>query len=253
VTALERYLTWVPDDKDAKGALATSYRLTGQTDKAQVIDKELFAAVGTADTGAAAKSDSPKAKATAATTAMKLGINFYNDKKYEDAAAAFLKVLEVEPNNRDAIYNLANTYYSLNDHAKLVEIGVRLIQIEPMNENALQLLGSGYKNTNNIDKAIKIAEQVLAMPLDIVAKEFVTHADEVKLTMTATGRAARTPADKPIPPTPVTLTFEFLDGTGAVVATQEASVPAMKPDEVQDVVVNAKGKGIVAWRYAIRK
>ena len=90
---------------------------------------------------------------------MRLGINFYNDQKYDDAAAAFRKVLETEPNNRDAIYNLANTYYAMKDNAKLIETSARLLQVEPMSENALQLLGAGYKNVNNIDKAIKIAER----------------------------------------------------------------------------------------------
>ena len=235
VQALEKYLGWVPDDQDAKSALATSYRGAGQTEKAQALEKELLATAATApaDSGAAAQ-DAGRRAANATAMAMRVGINFYNDQKYADAAAAFEKVVEAEANNRDAIYNLANTYYAMKEGTKLVEISARLLRIEPMSENALQLIGNGYKNTNDIDQAIKIAEQLLALPADVTVKEFITRADGAKLTMTATGRTAQTPAGKLIPPAAVPLAFEFLDAGGTVVAAEGAECPALQPDQVHE-------------------
>jgi tetratricopeptide (TPR) repeat protein len=256
VQALEKYLGWVPDDRDAKEALATSYRAAGQTEKAQALDKELLATAGpvaAGDSAAAGSREGSRRAPSAAAVAMRVGVNFYNDKKYADAAGAFAKVIETEPHNRDAIYNLANTYYAMKDHAKLIETSTKLIAIEPMSEDALQMLGNGYKNANDIDRAVKIAEQLLAMPLNVVVKEFMTQAEGAKLTMTATGRAAQTPTGKAIPPAPLTLTFDFLDATGAVMVTQDAELPAVKAEQVHEFVLDVKGKGIAAWRYAKKR
>ena len=48
----EKYLQRVPDDLSAKKALANAYRATGQTDKAQELEKALVAAGGGAAAGA---------------------------------------------------------------------------------------------------------------------------------------------------------------------------------------------------------
>ena len=42
---------------------------------------------------------------------------------------------------------------------------------------------------------------------------------------------------------------EFLGGTGTVVATQEAQVPALAAGASQEIKVAGQGSGIAAWRY----
>src|SRR6185295_6934909 len=44
VAAMERYLGWVPNDIEAKTALAKLYRATGKTDKARALEQDLLAA-----------------------------------------------------------------------------------------------------------------------------------------------------------------------------------------------------------------
>ena len=44
IAALERFLGWVPNDVEAKKALAALYRTTGKIDKAQALEKEVGAA-----------------------------------------------------------------------------------------------------------------------------------------------------------------------------------------------------------------
>ncbi|MFL5476941.1 MAG: tetratricopeptide repeat protein, partial [Gemmatimonadales bacterium] len=81
VKTLEKYLSWVPQDAEVKRALATSYRATGQNDKAAALEKE----VGVA---AAPGAGAPPAAAASA-GAMNAAIGLYNEKKYDQAAAAF--------------------------------------------------------------------------------------------------------------------------------------------------------------------
>jgi len=180
---------------------------------------------------------------------MAAGVNFYNGKKYADAATAFEKVVASEPYNRDALSNLSNTYLAMKNGPKLAETAAKLVAIEPLSENALKLLGEGHKQSGKVDLAVKTAEQVLALPVDVTASNFAVQGNQATLSLTATGRAAQTPAGKQIPPVPVSIVVEFLDAGGGVVATQEAQIPALKVDASQEVPVTAQGSGITAWRY----
>ena len=240
VAAFERYVKWVPGDAEAKRGLAGAYRGAGQVDKAQAIEKELVAS-GASAGGAAG--------GAGAQDLMSVGINLYNDKKYTEAAAAFEQVVAARPYDRDALYNLANTYLAMKNGAKLLPTAEKLAAIEPLSETAVKMVGEGYKQTKKVDDAIKVAEKVLAMPVDVKVTDFATAGSSATLSATATGREAQTAAGKPIPPAPVTLAVEFLDAKGTVVASQDAPIPALKPGATHELKVAGQGAGIAAWRY----
>jgi tetratricopeptide (TPR) repeat protein len=239
--AFERYLQWMPKDIEAKRGLAAAYRGLGQAEKAQALEQEVVAAGGSAAGAGGAGAGS--------TDLMNVGVNLYNDKKYAEAAEAFAKVAAAEPHNRDALFNLANTYLALKDGAKLLATAQKLSAIEPLSENALKLVGEGFKQSSNVDEAVKIAEQVLALPIDVRVTDFSNAAGGATLTATATGRQAQTGAGKPIPPTPVAITVEFLDAKGTVVGTQDVQIPALEAGKTHEIKAAAQGAGIAAWRY----
>jgi tetratricopeptide (TPR) repeat protein len=241
--AFEQYLKWAPKDVEAKRGLAAAYRGAGKVEQAQAIEKEVVAAGG-APGAAPGAGGAPGSQ-----DLMAAGVNFYNDKKYADAAAAFEKVVAAEPYNRDALSNLSNTYLAMKNGAKLAETAAKLVAIEPLSENALKLLGEGYKQSGKVDQAVKTAEQVLALPADVKASNFVTSAGDATLTLSATGRAAQTPSGKAIPSAAVPITVEFLNASGGVVVSQDAQIPALAAGAAQDVPVTGKGSGITAWRY----
>ena len=241
--AFERYLGWVPNDVEAKRGLAAAYRGLGQADKAQALEQQIVAAGGTAGGGAAGGGGAGSADL------MNVGVNLYNDKKYAEAAEAFAKVAETEPHNRDALFNLANTYLALKDGAKLLATAQRLSALEPLSENSLKLVGEGYKQSGNVDEAVKIAEQVLALPIDVRVTDFSAAQGGATLTGTATGREAQTAAGKPIPPAPITITVEFLDAKGTAVGSQDVQIPALAAGKTHEIKAAAQGAGIAAWRY----
>ena len=235
----EQYLKWVPNDVEAKRGLAGAYRGLGKVEQAQALEKELVAAG--APPGAAG--------AGASQDLMAAGVNAYNDKKYADAAAAFEKLVAAEPYNRDALFNLSNTYLAMKNGPKLAAVAAKLVAIEPLSENALKLQGEGYKQSAKVDAAVKTAEQVLALPADVKASDFAATGSGATLTLSATGRAPQTPTGKPLPATPVPIVVEFLDSSGGVVTSQEAQIPQLAAGSSQDVKVAAQGGGIIAWRY----
>lgn len=238
----EEYLQRMPNDIEAKRGLAAAYRGLGQADKAQALEQQIVAAGGSA-AGAAGGGGAGSADL------MNVGVNLYNDKKYAEAAEAFAKVSAAEPHNRDALFNLANTYLALKDGAKLLATAQRLSAIEPLSENSLKLVGEGYKQAGNVDEAVKTAEQVLALPVDVRVTDFTSAAGGASLSATATGREAQTAAGKPIPPTPAAITVEFLDAKGTPVGSQDVQIPALKAGQTHEIKAAAQGAGIAAWRY----
>ena len=239
--AFERYLQWEPNDVEAKRGLAGAYRGAGQTDKAQALEQELVASGAGVAGGAAG--------GAGAQDLMSVGVNLYNDKKYGEAAKAFEQVATAEPYNRDAIFNLSNTYLAMKDGPKLLASAERLAAIEPLNETALKMVGEGYKQSSKVDEAVKTAEKVLALPVDLKVSEFTATPAAATWTATATGRAAQSATGKAIAAVPVALTVEFLDAKGGVVASQDAQIPALEAGAAHDVKVTAQGAGIAAWRY----
>jgi tetratricopeptide (TPR) repeat protein len=237
IPVLEKYVGWVPGDVDVKRALASSYRSTGQNDKAAAIEKEV---------GVAPAAPTPAGSAAAAQ--MSAAIALYNEKKYGEAAAAFEQVIAVEPYNRDALYGLSNAYVGLKS-PKLAQAAAQLVAIEPLNDDAVRMLANGQRLAKKEALANKTATQLIGMPTTVKVTQFAPTAAGASVTGTATGREAQTTQGKPVAPKPYALVFEFLDGKGTVIANQEVQVPALKPGESQPLEAKAEGSGIAAWRY----
>jgi tetratricopeptide (TPR) repeat protein len=238
VPVLEKYVGWVPGDAEVKRALAASYHATGQTDKAQALEKEVGAApagAGQPATGAAAGQ-------------MNTAVSLYNEKKYAEAAAGFEQVIAAEPYNRDALYGLANAYLGMKS-PKLSDAAGRLVAIEPLNDDIVRMLANGQRLAKKETLANKTATQLMSMPTSVKVTRFAPTAQGATITGTGTGREAMTAQGKPVAAKPASLVFEFLDPKGAVLANQEVEVPALKPGESHPIEVKAQAAGIAAWRY----
>ncbi|MGH7515488.1 MAG: tetratricopeptide repeat protein [Gemmatimonadales bacterium] len=230
--ALEKYLTWFPEDENAKRALAVSYRATGRTEEARALEGQ----VGASDDA------TPE-------DAMRIAINLYEEKRYTEAAEAFERARAASPYSRDAVFGLAACYDALDDGPKVVETARQLLEIEPLSADALRLLGAGYKLTKQPDQAMEAAKQLVGLVTGVAIEQFTISADSATLTATGTGRAAETVTGKRVPPAATELVFEFVDSTSHVVASEEVLVPALKRDETAPIVAHGQGKGIVGWRY----
>jgi tetratricopeptide (TPR) repeat protein len=238
VAAWEQYLAWKPGDIDGRKAYARSLRADGQPDAAAEIERELIN-----DSGA----DVP------VNDLMTAGVNFFNDKNYLEAAATFERVVKREPWNRDALFNMGNSYLGAQDGPGVVKAGLALYAIEPMNERSVQLLANGYQLEKDQKMIVQYFTELEAMAFNLDVEQLLLQAGGARLVGTATGRAAKTIDTRPIAPHPVTLVFEFLDDKMTVVATSERTVPALGVGETSVVEVEGLGTGIVGWRYRVKK
>lgn len=244
VVALRRYLMLQPDDVVAKKALTQAFRAAGMPDSAQALERELVAVAGAP--GAGGGDDG-----LTESDLFELATRQYNDKNYSEAATTYARLLQRNPNHRDALYAQANSYLALQNGPGLIAAARKLVDIDPLGEYNYQLLAQGYKFERQQDKLAETILAQYALPVDLQFEGFESNAEGAALSAKAAGREARDGNNKLLPPHPVTITVEFLGKDGAVVASQSASIGALKPGESSPLQVKVKGAGIRAWRYKV--
>jgi tetratricopeptide (TPR) repeat protein len=238
IAPLRQFSAAHPDDVTAKRALMNAFQQAGMKDSVDMMAKQLEAA-GEQVAKTAVVEDSPFNRAVA----------LFNEQKWAEAAALTEQVMASEPNNRDALYMLARSYYEIKKGPELVRTAERLVAIDPMNESSLQLLGLGYNLTRNSAKAVSTRLRLNALPITVASIQVQPGEGGITVTGAATGRKAMDANGKAVAAAPVTLAFEFLNRDGAVVTSQDVAIPALAEGAKHDISITAQGEGIVAWRY----
>jgi tetratricopeptide (TPR) repeat protein len=245
IPVLQAYLKEMPKDLDGQKALAVAYRGAGMADSAKAIESQLVSsgsAGGNVSVGA-------EGGAVGSSDVMAIGVQRFQEKNYAEAAKAFATVTQQEPFNRDALYNLANSYLGMKDGPNLVKTAERLVAIDPMNEDVLKLQANGYILTKNRALQSKVGQRLLGLPASLKVTNFQPTAGGATLTVQARIPDIIVTSGSPFKPTPVEVEFEFLDKTGTVVNTQHVQIPPVSKTQEQTATVTGQGAGIVAWRY----
>lgn len=171
-----------------------------------------------------------------------------------DAAKLFEAALTVNPFNRDALYNVAASYYALNQFDEMLPHIHRLRELDPANPENLQLLALVYQGKQRAledgpaksaatDSLIKYFSAMDTLAVQVSVDEFARGDSEAALagTLQNTGGEAK----------PFTVTVEFLNTAGGVVGTQESPLGSVGPEEAKPFRVSLSQPGVVAWRYRI--
>jgi hypothetical protein len=161
-------------------------------------------------------------------------------------------VLQQNPYSRDALYLQANSYIALKQWDDLGPVARKLCTLEPLSYFERQMVVEASKAGKDQSKMADAVMAGEALTVDVEIKQSQITPTGASVVGAATGRDARDASNKPIPGKAQTLTFEFLDGTGAVVATQDVALPALAKDATQPISVAVEGQGIKGWRYRVR-
>jgi tetratricopeptide (TPR) repeat protein len=225
-----------PDDSDARRNLVSALRQAGMPDSAAKIEQGMMAATAGSEAGLATGQ------------LAEIGVARYNANDFAGAVVAFEKILEVEPYNRDALFNLAQSYKGAGNADKQLEVATRLRAVEPLSFAALQMIGQAYQTKKDQPNILKTFELLAGSTVDVTTA-FATTATGATLTLQAKGREGRDINDRLVRPAAIPVIVEFLDQAGAVVTTAEVTVPALAKEATQNVVATGTGAGITAWRY----
>jgi tetratricopeptide (TPR) repeat protein len=171
--------------------------------------------------------------------------------KTDDALKLFEAAVAKNPNNRDGLRNLAATYYSKDKFKEMFEPTRKLVGIDPNNYDgwmmfayASQGLGKSAKLPAEkkawTDSLVKYQTLAEGMPVKVEVAGFTRGQSNATLSLaleqvTAAGT--------------YTITAEFLDEAGAVVATATESTGALKKGERKTVEFKAAAPKIYGYRY----
>jgi superkiller protein 3 len=92
----------------------------------------------------------------------------YQKNKFKEAIKAYEKVIEIEPNNNWAHYNMGLAYYGLGKFKKAIEAYEKAIDIKP-DEEAYHNMGIAYIMLNekvSFEDAIKAYEKAIEINPD---------------------------------------------------------------------------------------
>ena len=175
-------------------------------------------------------------------------------KKNDDAIKLFSAALQQNPYQRDALHNLASTYYMTNQFDKIVPVVERLVAIDPSNPDnylfaAFAYQGLGKAAVKTPARAKVYTDSLLLwkgrsdkVPVRVQITQFGRGADKTTLGGTIEGIAATAK--------PYTLKFEFLDAKGNVIGAADTTVGPVAKDQKTEFKVELDKGGAVAFRYA---
>lgn len=183
---------------------------------------------------------------------MQAGVAAFQAKDYVKARNAFQALVDKEPRNHDALYNLANTQLALNDGNNLVTTSRALLGIDPLGINNYKLLASAYKTLKDSVNLNKVVAQAAPIGTTVAIGQFSARSDGATLTGTATGVDAKDEVGHVIPPHAITLIFDFMDAAGTAVVSRETTIPALPVGGNKPFTVDVRGAGIASWRYRVK-
>jgi len=227
IQALRDYLAAYPGDAQAATSLATLYAQSGRGNAAA----QVFDSVAAHGQGL-----DPEELFTAGQRLMSQGL-------FRAGTRALAVALTQNPYRRDALYSLGVGYYQLRDSTRLLDVAPRLVQLDPLNRSSLKLLAAAWDLRGKHDSTLKyLAQADSLLAVEVTVSSFVPDSSGAAITLLATNL-------KPVPSKPFRLTVEFLDPAGKIVASETRDVPAIPPQQNQQIDLKASGKGIASWRY----
>ena len=210
-------------------------------------------------------------------------VNAARAEKSADASKLFAATLEQNPYNRDALFNLAVTHLTLEQNDKVTPLVERLVAVDPGNPENYNLAARAYlaqgkaaQAKKNTKVAAAYNDSTLAwytrgnkLPVEVSLSEFTPTEKNITLVgtvldrrdkidaggaapaakgKTAKGAKAATPK---LDPRTVTLNFEAIDKTGAVLGSQSVTTEALTPGKTANFRVVIPAANAVAYRYTI--
>jgi tetratricopeptide (TPR) repeat protein len=173
-------------------------------------------------------------------------------KHSDDAVKLFSAVLEHNPNQRDALNNLAASYVGTKEYDKMFPYIDRLVSLDPNNADNWLLYAYAYtgllKGTKDpklvksyTDSLIKYNGKAEKLNTRVTLSNFSHTQHETTLSGSIENRAKTAKS--------YTMQVDFLDASGNVLGTQSVNVGPVAPQTTEPFTVTLKDQDAVAFRY----
>jgi tetratricopeptide (TPR) repeat protein len=227
IQAFRTYLAAYPAAADAVTGLASLYYQSGRASEAEAAFDQIYPAGGPAD---------PEVLLEAGRGALRANL-------FVAGTRLLSRALERRPYDRDGLLDLANGYMALRDSARLLPTAQRLAAVDPLNRTTLRILAAGWDLRARRDSAQKYKDLADGgLPVEIGVTTFLPDSNGFTLSGVVTNGAGA-------PSVVQRLTFEFLDGQGAVRVTQTIEIAPLPAQGTHPLELHVPGSDLVAWRY----
>ncbi len=170
-----------------------------------------------------------------------------------DAALLFKGVVAHNPYSRDGLYNLSAAMSNMHQQAALLPYARTLTQIDPNNVDAWLFMARGYQAISKTEKTpagkkayadsvIVVFAKYEKLPTVMTVRSFSHNGADHSVSGSIENRGTA--------PATYALAMDFLDKTGAVVASKTVSVGPVAPKTQATFRVAVQGTGITGFRYA---
>lgn len=234
-----KYREMYPSDANALIGLATAHRESGDTTTALALYDTVLVL--------AAEMDPLDLFAT--------GEALFVAEQYNRALRAFELGLERNPYYRPGLYNLAQAWFAITDvgdtqaerdsAARALETTVRrLIEVDPQNLEAKRLLTASFQLQDKKDSTLAVLQRMEDMTFEVR----VDQSESTEGSFSLFGRIINLMTENALVPS---ITFEFLDAEGGVVATESVETTTVAASGEENFALTPVGEGIVAYRYQV--
>ena len=185
------------------------------------------------------------------------GVTFTRINRTSEATRMFELAVEQNPNQRDALNNLAATYFGLNQFAKVLPVAEKLTKIDPNNPDNWLWFAYGYQGIGKAftgkdpasvkqrkaytDSVIKYNEKSEKMLVRLSFTNFNRGSERTELVGQLENRGATEKS--------YVISFEFLDPQGNVAAAADATVEGVKAKASKEWRLSVPKGNISAFRY----
>ena len=170
----------------------------------------------------------------------------------DDAIKMFEAAVKRNPAARDALRNLAATYYAKDNFKAMFDPSAKLVAIDPNNYDGWMMFAYGYQGLAQAEKVpatkklytdslVKYRTLAEGLPVKVDIVNFQRGSASANLEMSLEQMAAA--------PGTYSVTVEFVDANGAVVGSDTQSVGPIEKGKTARASFKANGNGIVAYRY----
>jgi tetratricopeptide (TPR) repeat protein len=234
----ERHRLTNPNDLEAMIGLAKAYAGMGDERGPALYDSVLA-----------------QAEAMDAPELFRTGESLFVGGDYHAAARAFEMALERNRYFRPGLYNLVNTYLAIcqdttetqeavMEAAASMEVAARrLMEVDPKSYDAASLLAASYQIQRLDDSTLAVLERmdVQTWSVEIDVQQQIPGGFNVEGRLLSMSEEQETETSL--------LTFEFVDGQGAVIATDTLDARTLGVGEEYPFGIMVEGAEIVAVRY----
>jgi len=187
---------------------------------------------------------------------MNAGVKLFNSNEFDRAAAAFESGLEKNPNHRDGLFNLANTYLAIADDQSrpqaertqalrdMDRTTHRLIEVDPHSREAYRILAAAHQMQGMEDSTAAVMDEMESLDFEVV----VDLARPESGAYLVAGRLNNLRESQITFPT---VTFEFLDAAGNVIATDTIAGETLAAEGTKRFTFRQSEPNIAAWRYRV--